>query len=186
MEICDMQDNKVAVFCFGRFNPVTKGHVLQFENMLQTLGDYIIFTSFSHDGDKNPLPHDVKITMLRKAIEFGNIDEVADIEVLGAVSPFTALEDLAILGYNKAVYYHGSDYSDDSMLSRLKQYANKLGIELDTKESGLREDGMSASALRLSVSNRDVAEYRRIVADMSESDKDYFWSQLTEVIPNEQ
>ena len=66
-ELFESTQLRHAAFCFGRMNPPTVGH----RQLIKTVaaaaqgGDYFIFTSQSHDAEKNPLDYQTKVEFLR-------------------------------------------------------------------------------------------------------------------------
>ena len=55
--------NKHATFCFGRFNPPNKGHYQLFDICKQEK-HWFVFTSKTHDHNKNPLSYNKKLYWL--------------------------------------------------------------------------------------------------------------------------
>jgi len=70
-------DDKHIVFAFGRMNPPTAGHQKVVDKVHQIAkkhrADHQIVLSHSHDGDKNPLPPNVKREHAQKAFHSTNI-----------------------------------------------------------------------------------------------------------------
>ena len=67
-EYLEEAKNKPVVFTFGRFNPVTNGHEIAVNDIIKKAkgGTPMIFTSQSHDKDRNPLTYNDKTKYLKK------------------------------------------------------------------------------------------------------------------------
>lgn len=85
---------QLAVYTFGRFNPMTTGHEKLINNVIaiaaQNNGSAFIYTSSSFDTKKNPLKFVQKVFWLKKAFPKANISADRKIN-----NPFQAAESLA-------------------------------------------------------------------------------------------
>ena len=63
------EEQNLVVFCWGRFNPPTKGHGMVFSKAYsyaqKKQASFYIFTSQTQDDDKNPLSYEDKIKALK-------------------------------------------------------------------------------------------------------------------------
>lgn len=148
-----------VVFTFGRFNPITKGHEENI-NELKNLGKKynfkpMVFTSFTHDNIKNPLPPDIKIQYLKK---FFNIYVNEDRDLKNA---YQILEFLSNQ-YKKVYFVVGEDRISD--FNSMKKYAKQWGIEdFRIIKSGDRKSGVSGTEMRLAIQNQDFETFRSLL-----------------------
>ena len=101
-----------VVFCWGRFQPITKGHSIVF-NKASHIADrsscpFMIFTPQTYDKVKNPLPYDRKIEYIRKAFPEYRVVYNENIRTVMDVVKF--LEEK---GFNSFMMVVGSDRYDD-------------------------------------------------------------------------
>lgn len=150
------------VFAFGRYSPPTRGHVEHFTTVkayAEKLGvPYAVYVSQTVDNKKNPVPVLDKMKYIKKAIP--------DLVLAPAVNMFSILGQLIEEGqYKNITYFAGGDYFEDageqSMLNRLKNEAQKAGIELNVMSSGERSEGISGTVLRAAVMNNDLKTFLR-------------------------
>ena len=110
----EIVDYKPVYFTFGRFQPCTHGHETNFES-LRTIAsghDWFIIPSPSVGGDENPLPVDVRIKYMKKAIPWASNHIIAPSLVTraGAKNPVVAsIQALQDMGYDKCYMVVGSD-----------------------------------------------------------------------------
>lgn len=133
-----------VVFQIGRFNPITRGHeenVKYGEKVAKEKNaDYILFTTLSHDSQKNPLDFDTKIKYLKK---FFVVTVSTDRNLK---TPWQILEALA-KKFKNIYFIVGEDRVEE--FQRMHNYTEKLGIEhLEVLESGKRQAGVSGTDMR--------------------------------------
>lgn len=166
----DHAERKAAVFTFGRFNPMTKGHGLLIERVLKEAKDrdaeMFIFPSQTNDKtkdprkNKNPLEWEEKIKFLEEA--FPGITFVADESVK---NPWGAVNYLSEKGYTDITIIAGSDRVEEYS-TRLKQYALNHVENFDVVNCGTRDPdssapaGMSATAARDAALDGDIGKFR--------------------------
>lgn len=146
---------KSIVYTFGRYNPVSRGHIEHIEAVVDYANELGmengIYTSLTIDAKKNPLSPHLKSAYIEKAIP--------GITVGAAVNMFKLLDELMAKQYTNIVYFAGSDYFDDpvqkTMFDRLTAHAAKNGAILTSISSGNRTEGISGTALRNAVLQDD-------------------------------
>jgi hypothetical protein len=155
------QESDTFVYCFGRMNPPTKGHLAHLQEIKQFAQSnnipYTAYISKTVDNKKNPIPFDVKIAYIKKAIP--------DLEIQPAVNMFKLLDDLIPRGYKRIIYFAGGDYFEEGsqeniMFDRLVAHAAQQGVELVAKSSGNRTAGISGTALRQAVASGDFETFK--------------------------
>lgn len=151
------------VFAFGRYSPPTRGHIEHFlavQQYAERMGvPYTVYVSKTVDNKKNPVPVLDKINYIKKAIP--------DLIISPAINMFSILGELIEEGnYKNITYFAGGDYFEDpsekSMMHRLKQEAEKAGINLDVQSSGERSEGISGTVLRNAVMNNDLNLFLKV------------------------
>lgn len=110
----EIVDYKPVYFTFGRFQPCTHGHETNFESLRSIASghDWFIIPSPSVGGDENPLPVDVRIKYMKKAIPWASNHIIAPSLVTraGAKNPVVAsIQALQDMGYDKCYMVVGSD-----------------------------------------------------------------------------
>lgn len=133
-----------VVFQIGRFNPITKGHEenVRYGEKIAREKDaqYILFTTQTHDGQKNPLDFETKVKYLKK---FFDVNVSADKTLK---TPWQILESLA-KKFKNIYFIVGEDRVEE--FQRMHNYTEKLGIEhLEVLESGKRQAGVSGTDMR--------------------------------------
>lgn len=142
-----------AIFCFGRFNPPTIGHIKQFEcmyDMSQHMNaEMYIFVSSTQDNKVNPLSVELKIRHLQKLYP--------TVQVLQQQDPFTSMQFLIESGYNDLTYCAGSDYfttiGDLAWANRMERFGKSLDADIVFKvqSTGQRDEQISATLAREAV-----------------------------------
>ena len=156
-------EDGLAVFTFGRFQPVTKGHARLVEKISSIAsekgGDYLIFPSRSVDHKKNPIPAEEKISFIKEFIPEANVVDDASVK-----TPFSCLRYLLERGYSRLVMVVGSDRVDD--MTALREAALKTFRSIDIVSAGERDPdsegiiGMSATKARTAALSEDIAAFR--------------------------
>lgn len=160
---------KSCAVCFGRYNPVTLGHIQLFKKISEEArkiqGDGLIYTSKTHDPKKNPLTYQEKITFLKKAVGIpGNVKVVKDESVS---TLFNCIAELVKQGYARIVVVGGSDRQSD--MKRVADYGKSLGSEVTFASSGDRDpdaegvSGISASLVRKMAAEGKLTEFLKLV-----------------------
>lgn len=156
--------DKTAVFAFGRMNPPTRGHARLAQRVVEIAaeleGDDFIFTSQTHDSDRNPLEWKEKNSFIRELIPTINLVEDETVK-----SPFHVIEWLKERGYTDVVCVVGSDRINE-FEDRWIQYAKEefkiarvmgtTGRDPDSK--GIA--GMSSTKAREAARENDLAKFR--------------------------
>ncbi len=137
-----------VVFACGRMNPPTLGHA-RLVNEVKTWaaqqgGEAMIFTTKTHDADRNPLTAEVKKTFAESA--FG-------MPVTLTTSPYTALEELVESGVRELTFVVGEDRLEH--FGGLAAYAAKLGVDLKLHSIARSETSESATKARDAVLRDD-------------------------------
>ncbi len=142
------------VFCFGRFQPPTSGHLEMFNFMSKYAKkhkmDAVIYTSSTQNAKKNPLNFNDKTMYL----ELGAPKGVKVSKDGTLKNAFQILEDLIKnKKYQRIAFVVGGDRIND--FNDMKKYAKQWGIEAGIGEvnlqiisSGNRKPGVSGTAMR--------------------------------------
>ena len=154
----ELEKLKGAVFTFGRFNPITKGHA-ENVNFLKDKAKKLkatplLYTSQSQNAKKNPLKFEDKVHYLEK---FFNLNVPKNKALKNA---FQILEDLAKQGYERVYFIVGEDRVND--FQAMKKYAKDWGIKhFEIIESGKRTKGVSGSDMRNYVKAGDFESFKK-------------------------
>jgi len=158
---------KTAVVTYGRFNPVTKGHKVSFDYLVQYAkknnADPIIYSSPSEGDPKNPLSFSEKIKMLKSLIPeyskyFSNKKFHSFIEIL---------VNLYSLGYKNVIIILGDDRIQ-SIKRLATQYNGIRGKKhgyykfntIKVVSSGARQEGVSGTQMREWASKNDIKNFK--------------------------
>lgn len=155
-----------VVVAFGRFNPPSGGHQLLIEtvqNLASKLGaDHAMFSSRSHDSEKNPLSPSKKFKWLKKLFPKANFTNESSI-----LTPIDMLMYLARIGYTDVVLVGGEDRavmykSFERLLKKTKERKSIPLKSISFKQAGERRDsnakgvaGLSGSKLRQAVKDNN-------------------------------
>lgn len=151
------------VYCFGRYNPPTQGHITHFTAVkllaAREGADHCVYVSPTVDSQKNPISPEDKIEYIAQA--------APSLVLAQAKNMFAVLDELVEKKYTKATYVAGADYFDESsddfkMLQRLQKAAAAKGITVDVRISGDRQPGVSGTDLRNAVINNNFGEFAAI------------------------
>ena len=157
-----VNDQKTAVFTYGRFNPPTIGHAKLF-NKLAELSEQHNTTGFivpSHtvNNKKDPLEYNDKVKVIKEMIG----DEPRLTINGNGNTLINILQELQNRGYTNVIQLAGDDRIDDykNLVNRLNGKSDKSGNvpfqfeNYQVESAGFRdpdsegEEGMSASKLR--------------------------------------
>jgi len=141
------------VFCFGRFQPPTSGHLEMFNFMAKYAKKYkmdaVVYTSSTQNEKKNPLNFNDKLMYLELGMPKG-VKVSKDGSLKNA---FQILEDLIKnKKYQRISFVVGEDRVND--FQSLKKYAKQWGdevnleVELNVVKSGERKKGISGTDMR--------------------------------------
>lgn len=131
---------KKAVFCWGRFNPPTRGHEKVFDHAYKVAEEekasFYIFTSQTSDDDKNPLDYFKKIKTLEKYFPkyFVNIVRNTEVKTL-----FDTVNSLIENKFDRAYLVVGEDRVQVFQKQMRDYFSDKLIVRVIT--AGDRTDG---------------------------------------------
>lgn len=147
---------KKVSFTFGRFNPVTTGHLENIDFLFSLPGDHFVFISHSEDEDKNPLSVKTKLEILKSA----RPDYSKDIHVTSKNMPsvIQIVKFLEGKGYDSITMVVGSDRVE-SFKDVLSDYKSNLK-ELNVISSGNRSKKISATLMREYAVNGEYKSYK--------------------------
>lgn len=184
---------ETVVTTFGRFNPVTVGHIKLVNRVAQEAqnrsGTYRIYLSHSQDRKKNPLSYRDKVKFLRKAApkHRRNIIESRANNILEVAT------ELYEEGYGKLVIVVGQDRvkSFRDLIERYNGVDSRHGFydynSIDVVSAGDRDpdaegiEGMSASKLREFAMDGDFESFASGLPDtLSDSDKSTLYDKVRE------
>ena len=168
-----VNDQKTAVFTYGRFNPPTIGHAKLF-NILAELSDKfnttgVIVPSHTVDNKKNPLEYNEKVKIIKEMIA----DEPRLTINGNGATLIQFLQELQNRGYTNIIHLAGSDQIDNykNLVNRLNGKPDKTGNipfqfeNYQVESAGMRDpdsegiEGMSASKLRKFAINGDLGSF---------------------------
>lgn len=143
--------NKTIVFTFGRFSPLTIGHVRLFNKVTEVAkiknADHNIFISQTYDNINNPLDWSFKIRVCKSVFKNINISENKNIK-----TPFMALDSF-IGEYRNVILVVGQDQLIEFQ-NRMTAYAKTKGFIFSVISAGDRIidsngiEGISATKMR--------------------------------------
>ena len=99
-----------AIFCIGRFNPPTTGHLKMIEAAARIQkqnpgAPFYVFPTHSQDPKKNPLPHALKVAYMKKMFK----KYAKNIQVSKARNVFEIANTLYNKGHTSIICVVGSD-----------------------------------------------------------------------------
>ena len=169
--------NNTAVFAIGRFNPPHIGHELLIHKVADTAlnheGSGYIFTTHTHDSQKNPLKWHEKTYFLEKMFPYTNIVKEENVKGL-----FDAIAYLGNMGYNHVMLVAGGDrigkFRQQIKLDQVKKY----GIDkFSVVNAGYRDDNSvgvqraSSTKQREYVRNNDFESFAKHLPNLDDSYK---------------
>jgi nicotinic acid mononucleotide adenylyltransferase len=149
------KENRRVVFACGRFNPPTAGHRKLLDEMRAVAegAEIRIFTTQSHDPERNPLSPETKLGFLRRAFPGTSIQL--------ATNPFDAAKMLAEEGFAKATLVVGADR--EALARNVVRYATDLGLEsVQFHVISRQDDDASASAMREAAVSGDTKTFAEL------------------------
>lgn len=148
---------KTAVFTFGRFNPVTSGHLVNIDKVFDLPGDHFIYVSHTEDSDKNPLSPSFKIKVLKSARpKYSDSFKVSDHKMY---SPVQISEYLKNKGYDKVIFVIGQD-----RLNEFKKVLSPLDY-VEVVSSGKRDEDISGTKLRGFAIKNDYEDFAKLMGN---------------------
>ena len=152
----------IAVISWGRMNPVTVGHekVVNFlkQKAKEVFGTPLLFVSHTHDKNKNPLPYDFKIKILRMA--FGKIVQKSEHKTI-----FDVLLNLST-SYSKIILVVGQDRKEEFEQMMKRFVPSYFDVEYEIISAGNRNEsssieGISGSKMRhfVCINNYNMFKY---------------------------
>jgi hypothetical protein len=140
----EIVDYKSVYFTFGRFQPCTYGHEENFQSLRTIAGshDWFIIPSPSVGGDENPLPVEVRIKYMKKAIPWARNNVIAPSLVTraGAKNPVVAsIQSLQDMGYDKCYMVVGSDRVNAFSWTKTQNGTDYSFYDYDIINSGKRD-----------------------------------------------
>jgi len=140
----EIVDYKSVYFTFGRFQPCTYGHEENFQSLRTIAGshDWFIIPSPSVGGDENPLPVEVRIKYMQKAIPWARNHVIAPSLVTraGAKNPVVAsIQSLQDMGYDKCYMVVGSDRVNAFSWTKTQNGTDYSFYDYDIINSGQRD-----------------------------------------------
>lgn len=169
-----MADKKV-VFTFGRFSPPTVGHAKLINKVVshakETGAEHHIYSSKSHDNEKNPIPYDKKVGYLKKLFPGANVQDDPN-----AHTAFHVAKSLSDKGYEDVTMVVGADRVKDFQQQVGKYVKHKSEPGYDPKKhysfkkfnvvsAGDRDpnargvEGMSGTKMRAAVRSGDFKSF---------------------------
>ena len=161
-----------AIFCIGRFNPPTTGHLKMIEaaaaQQLKYAGaPFYVFPTHSQDPAKNPLPHSLKVAYMKKMFK----KYAKNIQVSKARNVFEMATMLHDKGHRSIILVAGSDRVDefDKLLNQYNGVDGRHGYygfdNIEVISAGERDpdaegvEGMSASKMRAAAATGDFDDF---------------------------
>lgn len=175
-ELVEEQDKRLGVvFTFGRFNPPTRGHKINFEyvkKLADQVGfDHIIYVSpkqdFTADDNglpKGPLTFEERVGYLQSLYPQFNFNTDPAMN-----TPYKVLEDL-INKYQNIKFAVGEDRFAD--FAAMPRYAAEAGVKMELLDSGPRTVGVSGTDARLfAVKGKKAAFFKLLGTNNQEAQK---------------
>lgn len=146
-----------VVFCCGRFNPPTLGHlglIEAAEDEAGSDGTVRIFTTESHDKRRNPLSPSMKLDFLSRAFPTHRIEICA--------SPFDAARKLAEEGFEEVTFVVGQDRA--RIAGDFERYGSDIGFRIArTRKVPRPPEAISATQARAAAVAGDFDAFARMV-----------------------
>lgn len=154
----NVTEYRQAHVCFGRYQPITKGHASHFNSLVNVPGvSSFLYTSYSYDADRNPLPTEDKVKFLSRIVT----PQGCPVRVQRDM--FTAIAELAAEGFTDITYLAGGDYFEApvewAMLDRLKKHGELCGVGVHCTSSGTRTDGISGTTMRQAARDGNLEKF---------------------------
>ena len=149
---------KAAIFTFGRFNPITKGHEENVNQLIKLGKKYkatpMLFLSQSNDKKKNPLKFEDKVKLANKFFDI-KVSENSKLK-----TAFQILEDLGKNGYKTVYFVVGADRAEE-FSNQMGKYTKDWGIDkFEVITSGERKEGVSGTDMRNYALNDDYESFK--------------------------
>ena len=165
-------NSQTAVFAFGRFNPPTVGHLKLATRVQKISGsdDAFIFTGFTQDPKKNPLPYKDKIKFMRLMFKPTKVT----VKDTNARTVFDVVVDLYNDGYRSIKMVAGSDRirEFENLLTKYNKVKGRHGFYqfengVKVVSAGARDPdaegatGMSASKMRAAAADDNQYQFAK-------------------------
>ena len=166
--IQDLENEKSAVFVFGRFNVFTKGHQALWEYVAKEArkqkADGLIFTSFSQNSKKNPLNPQDKIMYIKKVLPKGtSISNDTSLK-----NAFQITEKLIKDGYTRLTFVVGADRINDfnALHKYVKEWSDgQAKIKIVSFSGKERIGDYSGTRMRELVKENNFKEFAKDLPD---------------------
>lgn len=158
----------IAVICFGRMNPPTKGHELLIQKVVSTAkrvnGDHYVFLTQTEDSKNNPLPWDEKVRYAKALFPGVNISVNQELRTLVQIleklgeeydEVYLVVGEDRVKGF-RWIYNYLMEYN-------LNEFHIIVAGERDPDANDIA--GVSASGAREAVRNGDFATFAEMIPD---------------------
>jgi len=158
------EKNDGIIFTFGRFNPPTKGHEENINELKKMAKKYKlqpqVYASTSYDdscNSSNPLQFEYKISILKKLFKGVYISSDKNLK-----NAFQILQELG-KKYSKIYFMVGDDRKDE-FYNAMKNYIDEYGIsDFKVISSGKRTKGVSATEQRKYAADNNFLKFYKNV-----------------------
>jgi hypothetical protein len=190
----EIVDYKPVYFTFGRFQPCTWGHEENFRS-LKTIADgndWFIIPSPSVGDAENPLPAEVRIKYMKKALPWASDHLLLPSYVTraGANNPVVAsIQSLQDMGYDKCYMVVGSDRVNAFSWTKRRNGIDYAFYDYDIISSGKRDaDGdtfrISGTKMRRAAVAGDYKSFKEgMPKPLSESDTKKLMAEIKSRMP---
>lgn len=158
---------KKVYFTFGRFQPITSGHLVNFDFVFGQPGDHFIYVSHSEDSDKNPLSLKTKLELIKAARPaYEKFIIPTSKEMPSVIQILGKLQDE---GYESITFCVGEDRVKEftDMFKKYKDDYSKIK-ELNVISTGKRKSNISATNMREWAVEDNYAKYKAGMGDVPE------------------
>ena len=189
---------KKIVIGFGRFNPPTKGHyenLNEIANKARTLGadDYRMYITQGWEGEKtkgkkpgkgnDPLPPDVRLKWMQKMFSEHKNHVVSDSTMR---TMDATLKSLMMEGFRHVIFLSGDkDVRERQYVLRYdgKPPWNFAFFTLVLESSGKRMKGVSGTDQRINAVKRDLPAFSRLVRKLNRNEQIAFMDEIRKYMP---
>jgi len=155
-----LDNEKSVVYCFGRFNPPTKGHQALWDFVAKQAkkikGDGIIFTSLSQNAKKNPLNFGDKVWAIKQGTKLHVSNDTS------LKNTFQIAEKLVADGYTRIQFIIGADRIGDfdSLHKYIKEWSQGTAtIEIISFSGKSRIGNYSGTRMRTLAKEDNFEEF---------------------------
>lgn len=190
---------KKIVIGFGRFNPPTKGHyenLNEIANKATALGadDYRMYITQGWEGEKSngkkvgkgndPLPPDVRLKWMKKMFDEHKDNIVSDSKKR---TMDDTLKSLMIEGYRHVIFLSGDkDVKERQYVLRYdgKPPWNFAFFTLVLESSGKRMQGVSGTDQRINAVNEDLDAFYKLTRRLNKNEAKAFMDEIGKYMPD--